>query len=58
MKGLYRYFLHHARLRILLWDYSWRPYLGRPEPQTYAMFLAGLGLMCFMGRRRKHYHAH
>jgi hypothetical protein len=24
-----------------------------PEPETYAMMLAGLGLMGFMGRRRK-----
>ena len=24
-----------------------------PEPETYAMFLAGLGLMGFMARRRK-----
>ena len=25
-----------------------------PEPQTYAMMLAGLGLMGFIARRRKH----
>ena len=24
-----------------------------PEPETYAMFMAGLGLMGFMARRRK-----
>lgn len=24
-----------------------------PEPETYAMFLAGLGLLCFMSRRRR-----
>jgi hypothetical protein len=24
-----------------------------PEPATYAMFMAGLGLMAFMARRRK-----
>jgi hypothetical protein len=24
-----------------------------PEPETYAMMLAGLGLVGFMGRRRK-----
>ena len=24
-----------------------------PEPETYAMFLAGLGLMGFIARRRK-----
>ncbi|SFO08455.1 PEP-CTERM protein-sorting domain-containing protein [Nitrosospira briensis] len=25
-----------------------------PEPQTYAMFLSGLGFMCYMARRRKY----
>ena len=24
-----------------------------PEPETYAMLLAGLGLLCFYARRRK-----
>ncbi|MDP2706329.1 MAG: PEPxxWA-CTERM sorting domain-containing protein [Burkholderiales bacterium] len=27
-----------------------------PEPQTYAMMLAGLGLMGFVARRRKQEH--
>jgi hypothetical protein len=26
---------------------------GVPEPETYAMFMAGLGLMGFIARRRK-----
>jgi hypothetical protein len=27
--------------------------MGVPEPETYAMFMAGLGLMGFIARRRK-----
>jgi hypothetical protein len=25
-----------------------------PEPETYAMMLAGLGMLGFVGRRRRH----
>jgi len=31
----------------------WAPVAAVPEPETYAMFLAGLGLLGFVSRRRK-----
>jgi hypothetical protein len=34
-------------------DVAAAPIAAAPEPETYAMLLAGLGLMGFMARRRK-----
>jgi len=37
-------------------DYTFRTYTSVsavPEPETYAMLLAGLGMLGFVGKRRK-----
>ena len=36
---------------------AYSPVAAVPEPETYAMLLAGLGFVGFMARRRKHNHA-
>ena len=34
-------------------EYTLQVQVAIPEPETYAMFIAGLGLMGFMARRRE-----
>jgi len=50
--GLINSSLSSTRRTISFWRLS-TPITAVPEPETYAMFLAGLGLLGFVSRRRK-----
>jgi len=46
------YFLGFGNASVVV-DVALTPTSPVPEPQTYAMLLAGLGMLGFMGKRRK-----